>query len=219
MVFSRTPRRGRAWQIAIGVIAGLGLMALASAPLARLCGWTREPASTPPPADPALRARHATDAVAAGPLGGAQRSPGAADVPRLWRLASDSHHLVRGLALEALAGAGLGRDLAPERAAMLAALAATDTDFNRRSACVLLIQHDLGVAMPLAAALHVSTSNPATRRALVEALRATGSSARRRALEAAARSGDGPRRRLAGDALARERSERPSTTDVEPARP
>ncbi|MBI4862999.1 MAG: hypothetical protein HY815_22455 [Candidatus Riflebacteria bacterium] len=128
-----------------------------------------------------------------------QGAPGPA---MLWRLTRDDNHFVRGRALEALAALGQGRTLDAATVAQLSKTAGSDTDFNRRGACALLLQLDLGAGIGPAANLFASTTNPNTRQSLLETIRAFDAPARRTALEAATRTGtDETRRRFARAAL------------------
>lgn len=100
----------------------------------------------------------------------------------LWRLSFDANHFVRGAALEALALAQEGGRTDPRKAHRLRQIAADDTDWNRRSASVLLIQLDPVAALPLVEPLYLKTTNPNTRAALRAALKEKDGAALRTAL-------------------------------------
>lgn len=116
------------------------------------------------PADTNARAKIAAQ-LAASP------SPTGEAVSTLWRLIGDPNHFLRGQALEALAAAAEGRKADPRRVERLKEIAQDDTDWNRRSACVLLIQIDAIKALPLVEALYMKTANPNTKSALLAALK------------------------------------------------
>jgi len=129
-------------------------------------------------------------------------APNSREAERLWRLATDENHLVRGLALEALQKAGLGVGLDPDRVRGLRTTSTTDTDFNRRGACALMLQYSVPVGLEPASELYEKTRNENTRTTLIEVLRKV-EDPRHKALlrDTATATRDSPARRLARAAL------------------
>jgi len=135
----------------------------------------------PPPAPPSLPAGTPDRARMASDLAASPAAP--ASLMALWRLAADQNDFVRGQALEALAQQGEGAHMDPRRADHMKEVAYDDTDWNRRSACVLLIQYDPMQALPLVLRLWKKTGNANTRAALAAALRARNTQGLRIALD------------------------------------
>lgn len=187
--------RKAATLLSIGLLAALLL--LAPGRVADLKAVLFPPSPPPPiPRDTYARSQLAAE-LAAGP--GARPAP--ASLHTLWMLVRDEHHFVRGQALEALAQAGEGARMDPRRADTIREIATDDTDWNRRSACVLLVQRDPRAALPSVADLWGKTANPNTKAALSAALRAAGAEAREALVRGAARREDDPVGRAARDLL------------------
>ena len=160
------PTGGGFWRTT-GVVLTMALLALLAYELPSRWQDVMElvhgPAAPAPlPYDTPGRARIAAQLAA---------SPAPDQAATLWRLASDANDFVRGQALEALAQAHEGPRADPRRIDRLRQLAQDDTDWNRRSACVLLIQNDPLAALPLVESLYLKTPNPNTRAALLAALK------------------------------------------------
>ena len=135
----------------------------------------------PPPVMPSLPADPAGRAHLIGELAASPAAP--ASLMALWRLSGDPNHFVRGQALEGLARAEEGARMDPRSAEHMKDVAYDDTDWNRRSACVLLVQFDAAAAVPSVVRLWGKTTNPNTRRALLEALKSHDSAKVRQSLE------------------------------------
>lgn len=127
-----------------------------------LVSGPRMPASLPP--DAPGRARVAAEIAASA-------VPNEENLATLWRLVGDPNDFVRGQALEALALSHEGARADPRKLDRLRQIAADDTDWNRRSACVMLIQADAAAALPLAEPLYTKTTNANTRAALLAAFK------------------------------------------------
>lgn len=122
----------------------------------------------PPPMPTVLPADTTARSKVAGELA---THPTPDSIPVLWRLTGDPNDFVRGQALEALALAQEGAKADPRRVARLQEIAQDDTDWNRRSACVMLIQADAIQALPFVEPLYMKTTNPNTKAALISALK------------------------------------------------
>jgi hypothetical protein len=155
------------------------------------------------PADPEARGR-LVERTALALLDPTTRSsiPARSEADRLWTLVEDSHHLVRGLALEALWRGALEATIDRDRLELLKRRAWEDTDFNRRGACCLLLRHDPSVALAPVAALWVKSPNPNTRLELEKVALSSMTRGRKRWLESEAGSStESARRRFARHVL------------------
>lgn len=162
------PEGGGFWR-STGVVLTMALLALFAWALPGRWQDVMDLVQPPPmptvlPADTTARAKIAAQ-LAASP------SPAAEAVSTLWRLTGDPNDFLRGQALEALARGHEGPKADPRRVERLKEIAQDDTDWNRRSACVLLIQFDAIKALPFVEPLYMKTTNPNTKAALLAALK------------------------------------------------
>jgi hypothetical protein len=151
--------------VSLTLLAGVAFAALAPGRLSDVYDTL-----FPPPPPPAIPSAAADRSHLVAQLAPPSASPGPDAVHTLWRLSGDENHYVRGQALEALAQAGEGARMDPRRAERMREIATDDTDWNRRSACVLLIQYDTATSLKHCAPLWAKTQNANTKAALVDAL-------------------------------------------------